>query len=337
MLGQWREGLAELDEASAAATWGRLDLRVASDIQCITIGACRNVGDLKRAAQWAEEGERWMRRQGVGGYPGICRVHQAELKMLHGRWAEAEQDARQACDELERYRLMDGVGFAQYFVGEVRLRMGDLDAAAEAFDRAYEHGHDPQPGFSLLLLARGDGAAARGRSDPGRWPRPRGRVRSPTEPPAAALLPAQVEIALAAGDLEVARRAVEELEAIASRLRAARLPGERADHARSTSPGGGQAVGGVADPRAVMAPVADDGSPRTRRLAPASDMRRRSRPRGTSRPRGATCWPPVPPSSAWAPPSSFNGWTRFWGPPPRCRRRSRQVRAPRRRSCSPTS
>ena len=30
----------------------------------------------------------------------------------------------------------------QYNVGEVRLRMGDLDGAAEAFDRAYEFGHD---------------------------------------------------------------------------------------------------------------------------------------------------------------------------------------------------
>ncbi len=49
--------------------------------------------------------------------------------MLRGQWSEAEQEARQACIELERYGLMDGVGFAQYQVGEVRLRMGDLDAA----------------------------------------------------------------------------------------------------------------------------------------------------------------------------------------------------------------
>ena len=97
-----------------------------------------------------------MRRQSVGGYPGVCQVHRAELKMLRGQWSEAEQEARQACEELERYRLMDGVGFAHYQVGEVRLRMGDLDAAAEAFDRAYEYGHDAQPGLALLQLARGE-------------------------------------------------------------------------------------------------------------------------------------------------------------------------------------
>ena len=108
--GNWQEGLANIDESAAAAGAGQLDLRVASDIYCNTIAACRNVGDLGRAAQWADEGERWMRRNGAGGYPGICRVHRAELKMLHGHWSEAEQEARQACDELQRFRLLVGVG-----------------------------------------------------------------------------------------------------------------------------------------------------------------------------------------------------------------------------------
>ena len=160
MAGRWQSGLALTDEAAAAASSGRLDLRVASDIYCTTIAACRNLGDLQRAGQWAEEAERWMRRESVGGYPGICQVHRAELKMLRGQWPEAEQQARQACSELERYGLMDAVGFAQYQVGEIRLRMGDLDAAAEAFDRAYEFGHDAMPGLALLQLARGDLAEA---------------------------------------------------------------------------------------------------------------------------------------------------------------------------------
>ncbi len=51
-----------IDEAAAAATSGQLDLRIASDILCNTIAACRNIGDLERAGQWADEGERWMRR-----------------------------------------------------------------------------------------------------------------------------------------------------------------------------------------------------------------------------------------------------------------------------------
>jgi class 3 adenylate cyclase len=215
--GDWEAGFANIDEAASAASSGQLDLRVASDIYCNTIAACRNVGDLARASQWAEEGERWMHRNGAGGYPGICRVHRAEIKMLRGQWSEAEQEARQACDELERFRLLDSIGWAQYQIGEVRLRMGDLDAAAEAFDRAYEYGHDSQPGLAMLQLARGeidDAARSIGRalaaasSDRGDADRvTRGR-----------LLPAQVDIALARGDLDGARQAVEELESIAVRF-----------------------------------------------------------------------------------------------------------------------
>ncbi len=213
--GNWQAGLALIDEAATAASSNQLDLRVASDIWCNTIAACRNAGDYKRAAQWVEEGERWMRRQSVGGYPGICRVHRAELNMLRGRWPEAEQEARAACDELERFGLLDAVGYAHYQVGEVRLRMGDLEAAAEAFDRAYEFGHDAQPGLSMLHLARGEvdeAAKSIGRAL---------GVAAGSGGPAdratrARLLPAQVDIALAAGDLETAGPAVDELESIAA-------------------------------------------------------------------------------------------------------------------------
>jgi class 3 adenylate cyclase len=156
-----------------------------------------------------------MRRNGAGGYPGICRVHRAELKMLHGRWSEAEQDARQASDELQQFHLLDAVGMAHNAIGDVRLRMGDLDGAAEAFDQAYEFGHDAQPGLAKLQFANGQideaqrsiaRALAVATGDGGFTDRAaRGR-----------LLPTQVEIALARGDLDIARAAVEELEVIAA-------------------------------------------------------------------------------------------------------------------------
>ncbi len=215
MAGNWQAGLVHVDEAAAGAASGQLDLRMASDIWCNTIAACRSVGDLKRAAQWAVEGERWMRRNAIGGYPGICRVHRAELMRLHGEWPEAEQQARRACDELERYGLLDAIGFAHYQVGEVRLRMGDLDAAAEAFDRAYEYGNPAQPGLALLQLARGEVAEA-ARSIARALTSTEGVGGVPDRAARAWLLPAQVDIAIAAGDLETARRAVEELEQIAA-------------------------------------------------------------------------------------------------------------------------
>lgn len=213
--GNWQGGLALIDEAAAAASSGQLDLRVSSDIYCNTIAACRNVGDLERAAMWAAEGERWMRRHNAGGFPGICQVHRAELKMLHGQWSEAEQDARHACDELQRFKLLDAVGYAHYQVGEVRLRMGDLAGASEAFDKAYEHGHDAQPGLALLQLARGEVDDAR-RSIARALATAAGSGGLADRATRGRLLPAQVDIALVTGDLETAREAVEELEAIAA-------------------------------------------------------------------------------------------------------------------------
>ncbi|HET8784594.1 MAG TPA: adenylate/guanylate cyclase domain-containing protein [Candidatus Limnocylindrales bacterium] len=214
IAGRWKDGVALLDEASAAALSGRLELRAASDVLCITIGACRNLGDLERAGQWAEASERWMRRNGAGGYPGICRIHRAELKMLHGHWSEAEEDARGACEELQRFHLLDALGLAYKAIGEVRLRMGDLEGAAEAFDRAYEFGDDGQPGLARLQLTQG-------RIDDAR--RSIGRALAATvtdgftdRASRGRLLPTQVEVALAAGDLDTARLAVDELDSIAA-------------------------------------------------------------------------------------------------------------------------
>ena len=89
--GNWQQGMAMIEEAAAAAVSGQLNLGAASDIYCTTIAACRTLGDFPRAGQWANQAERWMRREAVGGYPGVCQVHRAELKMLHGSLSEAEQ------------------------------------------------------------------------------------------------------------------------------------------------------------------------------------------------------------------------------------------------------
>jgi class 3 adenylate cyclase len=213
--GDWRAGLPLIDESAAAIATGELDLRYASDIYCNTIAACRNVGDLTRAAQWCAEGERWMRANGAGGYPGICRVHRSEIKMLGGEWGEAEQLARQAAEELKRFRLLDGVGYAEGAIGEVRLRMGDLDGASEAFDRAYEYGHDPQPGLALLQLARGETAEARRTIDRA-LAVAKGTGGLQDRATRGRLLPALVEIALAARDFAAAREAVDELQTIAA-------------------------------------------------------------------------------------------------------------------------
>jgi class 3 adenylate cyclase len=209
--GHWMEGLSLIDEATAIALAGESGLRAASDVYCVTIAACRGLADIRRAGEWTEKADQWMTRHSVGGYPGVCRVHRAELKRLQGDWPEAEREALDACQELERYRIVDGVALAQNEVGEIRLHMGDLAGAEEAFTKAYEAGHDPQPGLAMLMLARGraDEAAhalKRSLDQESNKANLLNRLN---------LLPAQVEVALARGDLETARLAAMEMARLA--------------------------------------------------------------------------------------------------------------------------
>jgi class 3 adenylate cyclase len=154
-----------------------------------------------------------MSRHSVGGYPGMCRVHRAELKRLRGDWSEAEAEALSACEELERYRILDGVGTAQYEVGEIHLLMGDKEGAEQAFQRAFEFGFEPQPGLALLRLAQGEKEeAARAldialASDAGKDLLTRARI-----------LPARVEVALALDDLGIAEASSAELDELAARF-----------------------------------------------------------------------------------------------------------------------
>jgi class 3 adenylate cyclase len=49
---------------------------------------------------------------------------------------------------------------AHYEVGEIRLRMGDLEGADKAFQQAHGLGRDPQPGAAMLLARKGETTAA---------------------------------------------------------------------------------------------------------------------------------------------------------------------------------
>jgi class 3 adenylate cyclase len=218
--GRVAEGLPLADEATLAAVSGELDPATAGGVCCATIEACAGIGDLKRAAEWTEAQDRWCRREGINGYPGMCRLFRSDVKRIRGNWSEAEAEARVASDELLGY-IPAGAGLALYQIGEIRLNRGDLPAAEEALLGAHALGTDTEPAFSLLRLAQGRVAAAmdairRALEEPGRQP-------SWQAPPDSAayrmrLLPARVEIAIAAGDTPTAAAAGEELRALAERF-----------------------------------------------------------------------------------------------------------------------
>jgi class 3 adenylate cyclase len=201
-------GLALLDEATVAAVSGEIGPLASGLIYCMAISATAALADYQRAGEWTEASRKWCERQSIAGFPGVCRVHRAEIMRLRGSWAEAEQEARRALNELQNFNLeFAAEGF--YEIGEIRLRMGDLEEAKDAFRQAHELGRDPQPGLALLYLAEGKVEAAASAIKSALGDPSIDRLRR------CRLLTPQVSIALTTGDVETARAAVEEAEVIA--------------------------------------------------------------------------------------------------------------------------
>jgi class 3 adenylate cyclase len=204
--GEIDKGLALLDEATASAMCGDLRAHSAGLVYCITISSCQDVGDFRRAAEWTEAANRWCDKLDVTGFPGACRIHRAEAMRLRGDWPAAEAQALAACEELKDFdQMITAAG--HYEIGEIRRRRGDFAGAEEAYRTSNELGREPQPGLSLLRLAEGkvDAAVAGITRSVQGAAEPLFRLRR---------LPAQVEIAIAAGNLKTARAAADETEHI---------------------------------------------------------------------------------------------------------------------------
>jgi class 3 adenylate cyclase len=209
--GDVEEGWALIDEAAAAAAAGDLQPTATGTVYCGTISACRDLLEVRRAGEWTARFDQWCVRTSLpGGWRGDCRVHHAEVLRLRGRWAEAEEEAQSACEDFLAYNLPVEAGQASYELGELRLRRGDLTGAEAAFRRVLEAGGEPQPGLALLRLAQGKPRVGRGELDRALADHPDDRVER------ARLLPAFVELAVAAEQIEAARDAAEELGALAT-------------------------------------------------------------------------------------------------------------------------
>jgi class 3 adenylate cyclase len=217
LLGRVSEGTALLDEAMVAVVAGELGPEPAGYVYCGMIGICSKLGDYRRAGEWTEATLRWCERQSVPAFPGVCRIHKAELLRLGGSLARAEEEARMACEELPRFNFYSGLGPANYEIGEVRRRLGDFRGAEEAYARANEFGYSPQPGLSLLRLAQGKVESASSGI--------RQALAQSGENHCLAirLLAAHAQIAMAAGDLEAAASAADQLESIVGEFEASSL------------------------------------------------------------------------------------------------------------------
>jgi class 3 adenylate cyclase len=206
--GEVAEGKLLLDEASAAALAGELDPFSTLVVYCNTIGACRDVADFESAGEWTDRATDFCEANAMTAFPGMCRVNHAEVMKYKGRLSEAHELAGRAGEELRAWNPRIA-GAAFYELGEVRLRLGELAQAEQAFREADEFGRTPEPGLSLLRLAQGNakGAFASIRRAAG--------DESSTLPAQARVLPAAVEIAVAADEVDRAAEYAERLTRVA--------------------------------------------------------------------------------------------------------------------------
>ncbi len=208
--GRIADGLSLLDEAMAGIAAGEVTPVVFGDVYCSAIEGCQEIGDFGRVGQWTSALHRWCVAQpGLVAFTGQCSIHRGQLMRMHGAWQEALEEYAHA---IERYRQADSVaavGLAECERGDVLRQRGELDAAETAYERSSEHGYDPQPGLAQLWLARGahDAAVAAVRRLVGEASDPVARCR---------LLPAAVDVLVAAGALDEARVVADQLDCLAS-------------------------------------------------------------------------------------------------------------------------
>ncbi|HET8930396.1 MAG TPA: hypothetical protein VFN21_07055 [Acidimicrobiales bacterium] len=215
--GATAEGLEILDDVVVTLLAGEVDQMTSGMAYCEVICAAQGLGLYDRAGEWTQSMEHWRVENAFGGFHGRCRVHRAEMLRLTGPCERAETEALQACEELRPWMRRE-FGWPLTELGTIRLRKGDLGGAEEAFLAAHGNSWSPQPGLALLRLAQGDAATAATLildaienpfDMPSKERPPYGGLRR------APLLDAQVEIAVATGDADLARRAADELSAIA--------------------------------------------------------------------------------------------------------------------------
>jgi DNA-binding CsgD family transcriptional regulator len=211
-VGEVAQGVALLDEAMLAATSDELSPIVVGIVYCAAIEAFDQLYDIRRAQGWTQALTEWCARQpDMVPFRGRCLVYRSDLLRFHGEWTAAVVEAERAREWLLRPPPEPAVGEAYYAEAELHRLRGEYGAADAAYREASQWGRRPDPGLALLALARGRVETARAMIE-------RAVDEAADDIVRARLLPAFVDIAIAAGDVDGASAAVDAL-ADALRLR----------------------------------------------------------------------------------------------------------------------
>jgi DNA-binding NarL/FixJ family response regulator len=240
--GKVNAGLALLDEVMLTVTAGELSPLVTGMVYCNVIATCQQIYAVDRAREWTLALTRWCEAQPeLVTFTGICLVHRCEITQLGGGWRQATEELKQVCEGPLANADPEVVAEAHYQQAELARLRGQFSEAEASYRLASRLGHEAQPGIALLRLAQGQTDSALHTIT---------RVLSTTEAvwQRARLLPAYIEITLAADELDEARRGCEELQGIALSFGTEILKAMAA-HAR------GALYVASGDPRAAVEPL----------------------------------------------------------------------------------
>jgi DNA-binding winged helix-turn-helix (wHTH) protein/predicted negative regulator of RcsB-dependent stress response len=157
--GRTSEGLNALDEAAVAVGASGLSAWAGGLVYCGVIYCYMTRADWERAGQWTLEFTRWCEGKGVSAYPGLCRMHRAEVLAAKGELAEAVREMHatiRMLDELVPWASGD----AWLVLGDILLAQGSSEEARAAYVRAAELGWDSTFGLALVRYQEGDAAGA---------------------------------------------------------------------------------------------------------------------------------------------------------------------------------
>jgi len=205
MQGEVARGLEHHEEAAAVIGLGGVRSWVAGWALCSILYAARNRCDWLRAAQFSEAFSEWSRSCSMPAFPGTCQLHRAAVLGVRGEFERAASEVRAAASLLAQAAPW-AEGDAYCVLGDIQLGHGDYEAAEASFRHAHALGWDPQPGMARLHLLTGRPALAQ-----------RGLERALEEADwtlrerRGQLLCLLVHAAIAAGDVERAREALQTL------------------------------------------------------------------------------------------------------------------------------
>ncbi|GAA4065799.1 LuxR C-terminal-related transcriptional regulator [Agromyces indicus] len=202
-LGDVAAGFEAYDRAIGAVIAGRTGPVTTGVICCVGISDALTAFDLGRAEAWTDLLDAWCRTQpSLVTFSGQRHALRAALQLVHGSWDRAAESIESALSGLRAGDFRATYG-APYQAAELQRLRGAVHSAEASYRRAADSGWEPQPGLALLHLVAGriqraQAEVRRNAAGDDRFTR-------------VSVLPAVVEVEIAAGDLSAARRAADEL------------------------------------------------------------------------------------------------------------------------------